>query len=43
MHPEYRVEIVGRHRAAALVEAYRKTLKPSDVLADDPGPFMLAI
>jgi hypothetical protein len=26
-----------------LVEAYRKTLKPSDILDDDPGPFMLAI
>jgi hypothetical protein len=30
-------------RATALVEAYRKTLKPSDILDDDPGPFMLAI
>jgi hypothetical protein len=44
-------EIVPHHfklyretgRATALVEACRKTLKPSDILDDDPGPFMLAI
>lgn len=30
-------------RATALVEDYRKKLKPSDILDDDPGPFMLAI
>jgi hypothetical protein len=29
--------------ATALVEAYRKTLKPKDILDDDPGPFMLEI
>jgi hypothetical protein len=30
-------------RATALVEAYRKTLKPSDILDDDPGPFRMGV
>jgi hypothetical protein len=30
-------------RLTATVEEYRKTLKPEDVLDDDPGPFMLAV
>lgn len=30
-------------KATALVEEYRKKLRPSDILDDDPGPFMLAI
>lgn len=29
-------------KATALVEEYRKTLKPTDILDDDAGPFMLA-
>jgi hypothetical protein len=27
--------------AMPIVEKYRKTLKPSDILDDSPGPFML--
>jgi hypothetical protein len=30
-------------RATALVEAYRKTLKPEDILDDDSGPFTLSV
>ena len=30
-------------RATALVDAYRKTLKPSDILDDDPGPFRMGV
>jgi hypothetical protein len=30
-------------RATALVEAYRKTLKPLDILDDDPGPFRMGV
>jgi hypothetical protein len=29
-------------RLTATVEEYRQTLKPQDVLDDEPGPFMLA-
>jgi hypothetical protein len=29
--------------ATALVEAYRKPLKPTDILDDDPSPFRMGV